>query len=184
MHTKDDEDFIDRDDDLADVLGEYDEETQRFDDERPLDEHPGRSAKDDEDAFFEETLKSLKTGRRSKMKLSPQEMENITQEMLYRMDKAHQDDLVSIAERRPALEKIKYVDQALMLMRKHQLQPMLLDFDLLSVRLPALSSGRGDGRLLAHVICHTAAHQEVDPPARGRHTAERRHPHQDAQHGR
>ncbi|TYZ61837.1 hypothetical protein PybrP1_000949 [[Pythium] brassicae (nom. inval.)] len=133
VHTKDDEDFIDRDDDLADVLGEYDEDAQRFDDERPLDEHAGRSAKEEEDAFFDDTLKSLKTGRRSKMKLSPQEMENITQEMLYRMDKAHQDDLVSIAERRPALEKIKYVDHALMLMRKHQLQPMLLDFDLLSL---------------------------------------------------
>lgn len=137
MRTKEDDDFIAREDDLADVLGEYDDDPQRFDDERPLDEHTGRSAKEEEDAFFEDTLKSLKTGRRSKMKLSPQEMENITQEMLYRMDKAHQDDLVSIAERRPALEKVKYVDHALMLMRKHQLQPMLLDFDLLSVRFCA-----------------------------------------------
>lgn len=119
------------------MLGEYDDDPQRFDDERPLDDAPGRAAKDDEDEFFDETLKSLKTGRRSKMKLSPQEMEQITQEMLYRMDKAHQDDLASIAERRPALEKIKYVDHAIMLMRKHQLQPMLLDFDLLSVRLVA-----------------------------------------------
>ncbi|GAB9474595.1 hypothetical protein Gpo141_00011715 [Globisporangium polare] len=131
--TKEDEDFIDGEDDLADVLGEYDDDNQRFDDERPMDELPGRTSKEEEDEFFEETLKSLKTGRRSKMKLSAQEMEQITQEMLYRMDKAHQDDLASIAERRPALEKIKYVDHAIMLMRKHQLQPMLLDFDLLSI---------------------------------------------------
>lgn len=105
---------------------------QRFEDERPMDDLPSRASKDDE--FFEETLKSLKTGRRSKMNLSVQEMEQITQEVLYRMDKAYADDLVSISERRPALEKIKYVDSALRIIRKQQLQPMLLDFDLLSVR--------------------------------------------------
>lgn len=148
VHTKDDEDFIDGDDDLADVLGEYDDDNQRFDDERPMDELPGRTSKEEEDEFFEETLKSLKTGRRSKMKLSAQEMEQITQEMLYRMDKAHQDDLASIAERRPALEKIKYVDHALMIMRKHQLQPMLLDFDLLSVRSCSDLNGSQCGSLL------------------------------------
>ncbi|ETI47791.1 hypothetical protein F441_08040 [Phytophthora nicotianae CJ01A1] len=130
--TKDDDDFIDGDDDLADVLGEYAQDRQQFDDERPLDEQePTQEQKDD---FFDRTLKSLKTGRsRSKLNLSPQEMEQITQEVLYRMDKAYADDLASIAERRPALEKIKFVDNALHILRKIQFQPMLLDFDLLTI---------------------------------------------------
>ncbi|KAG3109400.1 hypothetical protein PI124_g11444 [Phytophthora idaei] len=130
--TKDDDDFIDGDDDLADVLGEYDQDRQQFEDERPLDgQEPTQEQKDD---FFDRTLKSLKTGRsRSKLNLSPQEMEQITQEVLYRMDKAYADDLASIAERRPALEKIKFVDNALHILRKIQFQPMLLDFDLLTI---------------------------------------------------
>ncbi|TDH69293.1 hypothetical protein CCR75_005017 [Bremia lactucae] len=129
--TKEDDDFIDGDDDLADVLGEYDQDRQHFDDERPLEElAPPQEQKDD---FFDRTLKSLKTGRaRSKLNLSPQEMEQITQEVLYRMDKAYTDDLASIADRRPALEKIKFVDNALHILRKLQFQPMLLDFDLLT----------------------------------------------------
>lgn len=130
--TKEDDDFIDGDDDLADVLGEYDQDRQHFDDERPLEElAPPQEQKDD---FFDRTLKSLKTGRaRSKLNLSPQEMEQITQEVLYRMDKAYTDDLASIADRRPALEKIKFVDNALHILRKLQFQPMLLDFDLLTI---------------------------------------------------
>ncbi|KAG7399694.1 hypothetical protein PHYBOEH_008201 [Phytophthora boehmeriae] len=130
--TKEDDDFIDRDDDLADVLGEYDQDRQQFDDERPLEE-PELPAAQKLD-FFDETLKSLKTGRaRSKVNLSPQEMEQITQEVLYRMDKAYADDLASIEQRRPALEKIKFVDSALHILRKLQFQPMLLDFDLLTI---------------------------------------------------
>lgn len=129
--NKDDEDFIDGDDDLADVLGEYDQDTQRFDDERPMDEEPAATRASKED-FFDETLKALKTGRRNKLNLSPQEMEQVTQEVLYRMDKATSDDLVAISERRPALEKVKFVDSALHIMRKVQFQPMLLDFDVLS----------------------------------------------------
>lgn len=130
--TKDDDDFIDGDDDLADVLVEYNQERQQFDDERPLnDVQPLQEQKDD---FFENTLKSLKTGRaRAKLNLSPQEMEQITQEVLYRMDKAYADDLASIAAHRPALEKIKFVDHALHMLRKMQFQPMLLDFDLLTI---------------------------------------------------
>ncbi|RMX64570.1 hypothetical protein DD238_005539 [Peronospora effusa] len=130
--TKDDDDFIDRDDDLADVLGEYAEDRQHFDDERPIDEPS--TMQEQKDDFFDRTLNSLKTGRsRAKINLSPQEMEQITQEVLYRMDKAYADDLASIAQRRPALEKIKFMENALHVLRKIQFQPMLLDFDLLTI---------------------------------------------------
>ncbi|TMW60051.1 hypothetical protein Poli38472_000093 [Pythium oligandrum] len=129
VRTKDDDAFIDQDDDLEDVLGEYDEDDQKFEDERPLPEDVGGRKEED---YFEETLKSLKTGRRAKMNLSVQEQEQIVQEVLYRMDKAHADDLASIAERKPALERIKYVDHAIRVLRKQQLQPTFLDFDLLS----------------------------------------------------
>ncbi|KAE9029492.1 hypothetical protein PR002_g10115 [Phytophthora rubi] len=119
--------------DLADVLGEYDDDRQQFDDERPLGDEPEQTQQQKDD-FFDRTLKSLKTGRsRTKLSLSPQEMEQITQELLYCMDKAYADDLASIAERRTALKKIKFVASALHVLRKLQFQPMLLDFDLLTI---------------------------------------------------
>lgn len=128
--SKDDDDFIDKEDDLADVLGEYDEDQQNFDDERPVETAERTEQRED---FFDQTLKSLKTGRRSKLNMSVQEMEQVVQELLYQMDKAWADDQASLADGKPALERIKYVDKALRVMRKHQLQPMLLDFDLLSI---------------------------------------------------
>lgn len=132
--TKDDDDFIDREDDLADVLGEYEQEKQQFDDERPVD-RVEQEAVFEEDTYFDDTLKSLKTGRRnSKMNLSVQDMERVTQELLFQMDKAWADDQNAISSGRPALARIKFVDNALQIMRKQRLQPMLLDFDLLSVR--------------------------------------------------
>ncbi|RLN73166.1 hypothetical protein BBJ28_00011067 [Nothophytophthora sp. Chile5] len=143
--TKDDEDFIDGDDDLADVLGEYAEDRQQFDDERPMEELPSRAATQED--FFDETLKSLKTGRRAKMNLSAQEMEQVTQEVLYRMDKAYADDLASIAEHRPALEKIKFLESALHILRKVQFQPMLLDFDLLTQIVKKWIQPMDDGSL-------------------------------------
>ncbi|OQS03039.1 hypothetical protein THRCLA_21255, partial [Thraustotheca clavata] len=115
--TKEDEAFIDNDDDLEDVMNEYGQDRQDFHDERP-DEEPVRAEKELD--YFDQTLKSLKSGRaRTKMALSPQELESITQvliyslqkslillqELLYRMDKAHADDLIAIEEHRPALEK-------------------------------------------------------------------------------
>jgi hypothetical protein len=114
---EEEDDFIDKEDDLADVLGEYNQDRQEFDDERAPDggeyddddeEQEGRGRKPfKETDFFDETLKSLKTHRgRTKMNLSVQDMEQITQELLYRMDKAQQDDQKSIQEGKPALEKV------------------------------------------------------------------------------
>jgi len=131
VRTREDDAFIDNDDDLADVMDEYNDD-QKFDDERPVGEDEGDENRKQSD-FFDDTLKSLKTGRgRRKMHLSVQEQEQIVQEVLYRMDKAHADDLASMAKRLPALERIKYVDEAIRVLRKLQLQPTFLDFDLLS----------------------------------------------------
>jgi hypothetical protein len=139
VRTREDDAFIDNDDDLADVMDEYNDD-QKFDDERPVGEDEGDENRKQSD-FFDDTLKSLKTGRgRRKMHLSVQEQEQIVQEVLYRMDKAHADDLASMAKRSPALERIKYVDEAIRVLRKLQLQPTFLDFDLLSVRECAVGS--------------------------------------------
>ncbi|OQR98561.1 hypothetical protein ACHHYP_08323 [Achlya hypogyna] len=134
VRTKEDDAFIDNDDDLDDVLNEYGNDKQEFHDERPDEDDEPSSRRQREPDYFDETLKSLKSGRaKSKMALSQQEMESLTQELLYRMDKAHSDDVQAMEEHRPALEKLKFVDNALMMMRKVQLQPMLLDFDLLGI---------------------------------------------------
>ncbi|KAF0685758.1 Aste57867_22366 [Aphanomyces stellatus] len=132
--TKDDEAFIDDEDDLGGVLDEYNQDNQTFDDERPEEEEDRFTRRREAEDFFDETMKSMKSGRgRSKLKMSQQEIETLTQEVLYNMDKAYNDDLVAMDERRPALEKLKLVDKVLLLMRKVQLQQPLLDFDLLGV---------------------------------------------------
>ncbi|KAE9321871.1 hypothetical protein PF001_g4692 [Phytophthora fragariae] len=107
--------------------------TTASDDERPLGDEPEQTQQQKDD-LFDRTLKSFKTGRsRTKLSLLPQEMEQITQELLYRMDKAYADDLASIAECRPALKTIKFVDSVLHVLRKLKFQPMLMDFDLLTI---------------------------------------------------
>lgn len=135
--TKDDDDFIDADDDLADVLGEYDNDKQEFADERPV----GRDFEEEEEEetktdsnFFDETLKELKSGRRRRgLSLSPQELEQLVQEILYRMDTAQTADENSISEGKPGLEKLKLLDTVVDTLSKVQLQSTLLDFNLLEV---------------------------------------------------
>ncbi|ETW09542.1 hypothetical protein H310_00096 [Aphanomyces invadans] len=142
VRTKDDEAFIDDEDDLGGVLDEYNQEKQRFHDERPDEddddddegERYSRGGGGREDDYFEETLKSMKSGRgRSKMKLSPQEIESLVQEVLYKMDKAYTDDQISIEAKVPAFEKLKLVDKLAILLRKVQLQLPMLDFNLLEI---------------------------------------------------
>ena len=133
--TKEDEDFIDADDDLADVLGEYDNDKQEFNDERPV----GPDFEEEEEVkadsnFFDETLKEMKSGRRRKgLALSPQELEQLVQEILYRMDTAQSADETAISEGKPGLEKLKLLDTVVDTLSKVQLQSTLLDFNLLEV---------------------------------------------------
>ena len=142
--NKEDDDFIDGEDDLAHVLGEYDGDTQQFRDERPDEEDPkmlrrrGRAGQmedeDDEGNFFDQTMKALKTSkRRGKVQLSPVELEQMAQELLYRMDTAFSNDLQTIAEGKPGLEKIKFLKTATSILSKVQFQPTLLDFNLLEI---------------------------------------------------
>ncbi|RHY81895.1 hypothetical protein DYB31_000900 [Aphanomyces astaci] len=141
VRSKDDEAFIDEEDDLDGVLGEYNQDNQHFHDERPdeEDEEGGRYSRGGggghEEDYFEDTLKSMKPGRgRGKMKLSQQEIESLVQqEVLYKMDKAYNDDQVSMERKVPAFEKLKLVDKLSTLLRKVQLQLPMLDFNLLEV---------------------------------------------------
>ncbi|RHY79380.1 hypothetical protein DYB26_000546 [Aphanomyces astaci] len=86
VRSKDDEAFIDEEDDLDGVLGEYNQDNQHFHDERPdeEDEEGGGYSRGGggghEEDYFEDTLKSMKPGRgRGKMKLSQQEIESLVQ---------------------------------------------------------------------------------------------------------
>ncbi|ETV80206.1 hypothetical protein, variant 1 [Aphanomyces astaci] len=138
VRSKDDEAFIDEEDDLDGVLGEYNQDNQHFHDERPdeEDEEGGRYSRGGghEEDYFEDTLKSMKPGRgRGKMKLSQQEIESLVQEVLYKMDKAYNDDQVSMERKVPAFEKLKLVDKLSTLLRKVQLQLPMLDFNLLEI---------------------------------------------------
>ncbi|RHY32999.1 hypothetical protein DYB32_001985 [Aphanomyces invadans] len=115
VRTKDDEAFIDDEDDLGGVLDEYNQEKQDDDDDDEGERY-SRGGGGREDDYFEETLKSMKSGRgRSKMKLSPQEIESLVQ--------------------------LKLVDKLAILLRKVQLQLPMLDFNLLEVGRMCCSLG-------------------------------------------
>ena len=137
LQTKDDEDFIDEDDDLADVLGEYSHDKQEFNDQRPAgydSEEDAIKKRREEENFFDETLKNLKSGRKKRgLALSPQETEQLVQEILYRMDTAHNADEISITEGKPAIQKLKLLDTVVDVLSKVHLQSILLDFNLLEV---------------------------------------------------
>ena len=134
MGGKEDEAFIDQEDDLADVLGDY-TAAQEFNDERPMEDYPLEQEEEkEEENFFDETLKSLKKGRRSnKIQLTPAELEALVQEVLYKMDNAWTVDEESIAAQKPALEKLKLLDLFITTLSKVQLQIMLLDFNVLEI---------------------------------------------------
>ena len=103
--TAEDENFIDADDDLDDIRGEYDAEEQHFDDERPDDYRPKKSkhqsakggassssggAKQTADDPFSKTLAAMKKPKAKEM--SDPEKDRLSEQLLRQMSAAHLND--------------------------------------------------------------------------------------------
>ncbi len=93
------------------IITQFEDGPDEYDDDP--DEEDGKKASRGQKSasepqnIFDETMKSLKTSRRrNKIDLSSQDLEQLVQEFLYRLDKAYQDDLASIEEGKPGLEKV------------------------------------------------------------------------------
>lgn len=153
VRTKEDNDFIDMDDDDPDAINELYAE-QKFDDERPLGsdgEESGRKKKkkgsskprhrgpdaisdDDEDAELNPIIAAvhkMKKKKRVAKKLS--DLEEEAKDFLGRMEQAADEDDLAIRERRPATKKLAMLPEVLDMLARRDMMRLLLDFEILTI---------------------------------------------------
>lgn len=148
VRTKEDDDFIDMDDDDPDAVNELYAE-QKFDDERPMDEEQHKKKKkgaskprrqgpdavsDDDEGELNPIMAAvhkMKKKKRTAKKLS--ELEEEAKDFLARMEQAADDDDLAIRERRPATRKLAMLPEVLDVLARRDMMRLLLDLDLLSV---------------------------------------------------
>ena len=157
VRTKEDDDFIDAEDEDPDALRELYAE-QHFEDERgegtdSEDERArkkggkggGKGRKKGPDALSDDELNGdevpdnpimaavhkMKKKKKKPKKLS--ELEDEAKEFLTRMQKAADDDDVAVKERRPATKKLAMLNETLDVLARKDLTRPLLDMDLLMV---------------------------------------------------
>mmetsp|Transcript_28579 Transcript_28579/g.84148 ORF Transcript_28579/g.84148 Transcript_28579/m.84148 type:complete len:559 (-) Transcript_28579:144-1820(-) len=159
VRTKEDDDFIDADDEDPEALEELYRE-QHFDDERPdgsdSEDDQGRKVKkhrnvgrkvrsggpdslSDFDLKGEEppdnpimaAVHKMKRKKKEVKKLS--ELEDEAREFLRRMEQAAEEDEQAVAERRPGTKKLKMLTEVLNMLTKQNMMRPLLDHDLLTV---------------------------------------------------
>ena len=131
--TADDDAFIDKEDDNADLLAEYEEDPQHFDDERPENYKRKKDREETEEVEdsnpLSQTLKSMK--RRRSDDLSEIHKTEIAQDLLHKMDRAAKADNQLYLEGKPAVHKLNMLKQVQKLAGVKSLQNTLLDFDIL-----------------------------------------------------
>jgi transcription factor SPN1 len=144
MRTKEDDDFIDRNDDDPDAINELYAE-QNFHDERPLDweqeekkkkKKQRNSRRDDEQEEQEQNpimlaVSKMKKKKRTQKKLG--ELEEEVKEFLTQMERAADLDDGAIRERRPATAKLNMLPRVLEMLARRDLTRLLLDFELLGI---------------------------------------------------
>jgi transcription factor SPN1 len=152
VRTKEDMDFIDTEGDDADAVAELYAE-QNFTDERgEAIEEPSKSKKSkgagsstyrgkseraqleaeaDEDDPVVQAMNKLKKKKRVQKKYT--ELEEDAKPFLAQMDKAAEDDEEAVRQRRPALKKLKMIDEVCDTLAKRDMHRPLLDHDLLTI---------------------------------------------------
>jgi transcription factor SPN1 len=153
VRTKEDNDFIDADDDDPDALQELYAE-QHFGDDHPEMEDNGKkkkkgssrksrgddgeregggrgSAEADLDNPIMAAVHRMKKKKRDQKKFD--EIEEEVKEFIRRMERVAEDDLEAIKERRPALAKLSMLPQVVDMLAKRDMIRVMLDHDILSV---------------------------------------------------
>lgn len=153
VRTKEDNDFIDVDDDDPDAINELYSE-QKFDDERPMDweedqkknkkekkssasraRGPDAVSDDDEEEGevnpIMAAVHKMKKKKRAQKKLS--ELEEEAKEFLSKMERAAEEDDLAIRERRPATRKLAMLPEVLDMLARRDMMRLLLDFEVLTI---------------------------------------------------
>ena len=140
--TEEDDNFIDTAGEDADAVNELYSE-QYFGDDRPDREHKktkGKKRRNNDDEAIEDNGKGnpimdaverMKKKKREKKNLS--EVEDEAKMFLHRMDAAADEDETAIAERRPATKKLSMLNEVCDMLKRRDVQRILLDLQLLKV---------------------------------------------------
>lgn len=143
--TEEDDNFIDTTGEDADAVNELYSE-QYFGDERPDREHKkskGKKRRHNDDEAIEDNgnlepdnpimaaVHRMKKKKRDKKNLS--EVEEEAKHFLHRMDVAADEDEAAIAERRPATQKLSMLNEVCDMLKRRDMQRLLLDLQLLKV---------------------------------------------------
>lgn len=133
-----DDAFIDDDDDNADIMKEYEQDNQDFDDERPHDHKKMRRYDGDDDRSNKVTDDNPLTLVLSSMKkkktviAKEEDKENLAQELLVKMDQAAKEDDASYKAGQPGLKKLSLVKYVERTVGMKELQSTLLEHNLLA----------------------------------------------------
>lgn len=159
VRTAADDNFIDQEDENADLVAEYNQDVQHFDDERP-DKHRRHMEREgvdeDESNPLAQTLKGMK--KRKSTDLSEQHKNELAQDLLKMMDKAAADDVQSNLLGQPAVCKLNMLAKVQRLAGVKSLQMTLLDFDILG-SLKTWIEPRDKSAPLAGLTVRTAVYE-------------------------
>mmetsp|Transcript_16700 Transcript_16700/g.25096 ORF Transcript_16700/g.25096 Transcript_16700/m.25096 type:complete len:473 (-) Transcript_16700:106-1524(-) len=142
VRTKEDDAFIDQDDDDLDLLREYENDNADFRDDRPEYSLPkGRggsggllptqttpAVKDDP---LSQALADMK--KKKHQELSEAQKGELAGNVLHRMDEAYNKDKILYEQEQPAVSKLQILPKVRKMLLNKQMQSTLLDYDLLSV---------------------------------------------------
>lgn len=170
QRTAEDDRFIDEDDELADVAGEYAEEEQVFDDERPDDygkgkgksKSAGRGSSSEGGSRksadpFSETLESMKKPKAALM--SEGEKDRITERLLHRMHDAFIKDEALFKQGEPAVYKLQMLRTVQQMVAVKTLQHNLLEKDILGALKDWIEPKRDAGKTLPSLTVRTAIYE-------------------------
>ena len=149
VRTKEDDDFLDNDEDDQELIREYERDNQKFDDERP-DAFRGNSQSvggskvrkvnggggigmidPNTSNPFEQTLLALKKNKAAEM--TDAKKKDIACDILSTMNKAAEDDRQLYQQGLPAVKKLQMLQKMERAVTTKSIQEMLLECDLLSV---------------------------------------------------
>lgn len=166
QRTVEDDKFIDDDDEQADVAGEYDQEEQVFDDERPDDygkkgksKNSGRGGSSEGGSRrssdpFSETLEAMKKPKAVLM--SEAEKDKITERLLHRMHDAFLKDEALFKQGEPAIHKLQMLRTVQQMVAVKALQHNLLEKDILGAFKDWIEPKRDASKTLPSLTVRTA----------------------------
>ena len=169
QRTAEDDRFIDEDDDLAGVAGEYDNEEQVFDDERPDDYVSGKKSKSSGRGSssdggsrksadpFSETLEAMKKPKAVLM--SEAEKDKITERLLLRMHDAFVKDEALFKQGEPAVHKLQMLRTVQQMVAVKTLQHNLLEKDILGAFKDWIEPKRDTAKTLPSLTVRTAVYE-------------------------